>query len=219
MSFYKLYDFLRDLNENNNKEWMDEHRKRYHEVRDWYIDWLNELDVALGKADKNYNSTEGKKAINRINNNLLYHPDKPVYKDHFGAGMDLGNNGKQGDFYIHLGLEESFLAGGFYHPKKEILDSIRDAIDYNGEQYKKIINKKSFRETFDVMDDGDSLKTAPKGYSQDHKHIDLLRQKTFAVKHDVTQKEVTTGDFKQKCVDVYIEMKPFREYLNKAVTV
>ncbi len=198
---------------------MDEHRKRYHEVRDWYISWLNELDVELGKADPDYVSIEGRKAINRINNNLMFHPDKPVYKDHFGAGMDLNENGKQGDFYIHLGTEESFIAGGFYKPKKKLLDSIRDAIDYNGEEYKKIINRKSFTDTFDIVDDGDSLKTAPKNYSQDHEHIQLLRQKTFAVRHDVTQREVCQEDFKQRCVDVYLEMKPFRDYLNKAVTV
>lgn len=219
MSFYKLYDFLRDLQRNNSKEWMDENRKRYYEVRDWYIDWLDGLNIELAKIDDDYHDTSGRKAINRINNNLMFHPDKPVYKDHFGAGMDLAGNGKQGDFYIHLGTRESFIAGGFYKPKKEILDSIRDAIDYNGAEYKKILNKKSFKETFDVIDDGDSLKTAPKGYSQDHEHIDLLRLKTFAVQHDLTQKEVQAADFQEKCIHIYKEMKPFRAYLNKAVTV
>jgi uncharacterized protein (TIGR02453 family) len=214
-----MYDFLRDLQKNNSKEWMDAHRKKYEEVRNWYIGWLNELDVELGKVDPDYHATDGRKAINRINNNLMFHPDKPVYKDHFGAGMDLSENGKQGDFYIHLGTEESFIAGGFYHPKKEILDSIRDAIDYNGEAYLEIINKPSFSKTFDIIDDGNSLKTAPKGYDKEHKHIELLRQKTFAVQHNVTQNEVTQEDFKQICVEVYQEMKPFRAYLNKAVTV
>ena len=80
--------------------------------------------------------------------------------------------------------------------------------------------KNRFKEMFgDLIDDGDSLKTSPKGYSQDHEHIDLLRRKTFAVQHDVTQKEVMQEDFKQRCVEVYKEMLPFRKYLNKAVTV
>ena len=219
MSFYQLYEFLRDLQKNNHKEWMDANRDRYHQVRDWYIDWLDQLDSELGKIDPNYNSIDGRKAINRINNNLMFHPDKPTYKDHFGAGLDLNVNGKQGDFYIHLGTEESFIAGGFYKPKKELLDSIREAIDYNGEEYKKIVQKPSFQETFDLVDDGAALKTAPKGYSQDHEHIELLRQKTFAAQHDLTQKEVMQADFMQHCVKVYKEMMPFRAYLNKAVSV
>lgn len=219
MNFRKMFEFLRDLQKNNNKEWMDQNRKRYHEVRDDYIVWLNELDQKLMQVDDNYISTDGRKALNRINNNLLYHPNKPIYKDHFGAGLDLNASGKQGDFYIHIGVNESFLAGGYWKPKKELLDSIRDAIDYNGDEFKKVLNKKSFKDTFDLIDDGESLKTAPKGFSQDHEHIDLLRKKTHAVSHSLTQKEVMQADFMDHCVHVYKEMMPFRDYLNKAVTV
>lgn len=196
---------------------MDANRKRYHEVRDWYIGWLNEMDVLLGQVDSGYFSTSGKKAINRINNNLMYHPDKPIYKDHFGAGLDKAPN--TGDFYIHLGTNESFIAGGFYRPPSKILKSVRDAIDYNGEEFKKIIEKKSFQEMFGGLTEDEMLKTSPKGFSQDHEHIELLRHKSFAVMHPVTQKEVQHGNFKEKVVEVYKEMLPFRRYLNKAISV
>ena len=127
---------------------------------------------------------------------------------------------KQGDFYIHLGVHESCIAGGFYSTQKELLISIRDAIDYNGDDFKNIIHKPCFVKTFNTLiDDGDSLKTAPKGYSQDHEHIDLLRLKTFAVQVNLTRQMVCQPNFMQRCVDIYKEMKPFRDYLNKAVTV
>ncbi len=217
MSFYKLFEFLRDLNRNNNKEWMDEHRKEYHEVRDFYIEWLNQMDIKLGQIDPEYSPTTGKQAINRINNNLLFHPNKPVYKDHFGAGLDK-EKGK-GDFYIHIGINESFVAGGFYKPEKKKLDSIRAAIDYNGEEFKKILNKKSFIDTLGGLMEEEKLKTSPKGYSQDHEHIDLLRNKSFVVLHNLTQKEIMQDDFQNKLINIYKEMLPFRNYLNHAVTV
>lgn len=220
MNFQKLYDFLHDLQRNNSKEWMDANRKQYHEVRDAYIDWLNQLNTKLLEVEPSYVDTEGRKALNRINNNLMFHPEKPIYKDHFGAGLDLGGAGKQGDFYIHLGISESFIAGGFYRPKKELLDSIRQAIDYNGSDLKAILEKKSFKALFhNLIDDGDSLKTAPKGYAQDHEHIDLLRMKTFAVQVNLTPAMVMQPDFLERCVTIYKEMKPFRDYLNLAVTV
>ncbi len=220
MDFKELYHFLEDLQQNNAKEWMDANRKRYISVRNNYIAWLDALNTALLQEDSTYKDTPGRKAINRINNNLMFHPEKPVYKDHFGAGVDLGGPTKQGDFYIHLGVHESFIAGGFYRPQKEILDSIRDAIDYNGDDFKKIIHKPSFVKTFSsLIDDGDSLKTAPKGYSQDHEHVDLLRLKTYAVQVNLTKEMVCHPDFMQRCITVYKEMKPFRDYLNKAVTV
>ena len=218
MNFQNLYAFLRALQKNNAKEWMDDNRKWYHEIKDSYIEWLTQMDLKLSEIDPNYTHTPGKKAINRINNNLLYHPNKPIYKDHFGAGLDQET--KQGDFYIHLGTSESFIAGGFYKPKSSLLKSIRQAIDYNGEELKAILNKPSFKEFFgNLVDDGDSLQTAPKGFSQDHEHIDLLRRKTFAVQHNLTQKAVMSADFDNQVIKIYKEMLPFRTYLNQAVSV
>lgn len=218
MNFNELYDFLRDLESNNNKEWMDNNRKRYHKVRDQYIEWLDKMNKRLAAIDPDYFDTPGKKAINRINNNLLYHPNRPIYKDHFGAGLD--QRSKQGDFYIHLGTSESFIAGGYWKPGNKILKSIREAIDYNGEEFIKILNKKSFQDTFGgLIETEEKLSTAPKGFSQDHQFIDLLRHKTFAVEHRLTQKEVISENFEEKLITVYEEMLPFRRYLNQAVTV
>tara|TARA_B100000929_G_C15484951_1_gene412485 strand:+ start:50 stop:640 length:591 start_codon:yes stop_codon:yes gene_type:complete len=196
---------------------MDEHRKEYLEVRDFYIDWLNEMDIKLARIDPDYVPTNGKRAINRINNNLLFHPNKSVYKDHFGAGLDK-EKGK-GDFYIHIGINESFVAGGIYKPKKEKLDSIRAAIDFNGDKLKKILNEKSFQKTFGGLMEAEKLKTSPKAYSQDHKHIELLRYKSFAVMHSLTQEEIKDDDFQERLVEIYKEMLPFRNYLNNAITV
>lgn len=217
MSFKELFSFLEELNRNNSKEWMDENRKRYHEVRDFYIEWLNHLDIQLAKIDPEYSPTTGKQAINRINNNLMFHPDKPIYKDHFGAGLDK-EKGK-GDFYIHIGINECFVAGGFYKPGKKILDSIRAAIDYDGEELKKILNKKAFKKTFSGLIEVEKLKSAPKGYSKDHRHIDLLRHKSFAVMNEFSREEVLQDNFEEKLIEVYREMLPFHRYLNKAVSV
>jgi len=217
MSFRKLFDFLRKLQENNHREWMDAHRDQYHEVRDFYISWLEQMNIKLGSIDPEYFDTPGKKAINRINNNLMFHPNKPIYKDHFGAGLDQVS--KQGDFYIHLGTNECFIGGGYWHPSSKVLKSIRQAIDYDGEVLREILDKKSFKSMFGELVEDDPLKTAPKGFSQEHRHIDLLRRKSFAVRHDLTQKEVLDKSFDDKVISIYKGMLPFRRYLNKATSV
>ena len=218
MDFARLFQFLEKLNENNHKEWMDDNRAYYHQVREDYIDWLDDLNQLLAKEDEHYTDTPGRKGINRINNNLLFHPNKPVYKDHFGAGLDQLS--KQGDFYIHLGINECFIAGGYYRPGSKVLASIREAIDYNGEELIKILSKKSFKDLFGgLTDDGDRLSNAPKGFSKEHPYLELLKYKTFAVQHDLTREMVTQIDFKEHVFKVYREMLPFRRYLNQAVTV
>lgn len=217
MSFKKLYSFLEELQMNNSKDWMDEHRKQYHEVRDFYIAWLEAMNEKLAKIDADYFDTPGKKAINRINNNLMFHPNKPVYKDHFGAGLD--QRSKQGDFYIHLGVFENFIGGGYWHPSSTLLKSIRSAFDYNGEAFKAIIEKKSFSAMFGELMEDEPLKTAPKGFSQDHPHIDLLRKKSFAAGINITRNDVLSPDFDKRVVIIYKELLPFRRYLNEAVSV
>ncbi|WP_025741161.1 DUF2461 domain-containing protein [Aquimarina pacifica] len=218
MDFNALFEFLEDLQNNNHKEWMDIHRKRYQNLRSSFVNWLDTLDEKLATIDVNYYPTPGKKGINRINNNLLFHPNKPVYKDHFGAGLDQRT--KQGDFYIEIGLSQCLLAGGYWRPDNKILTSIREAIDYNGEELEKILDKKSFKDTFGgILLDPNKLKTTPKGYSSDHRYIDLLRYRTFAVVHPLTKNDVLEENFMDRVIDVYKEMLPFRRYFNEAVTV
>ncbi|PKV49604.1 uncharacterized protein (TIGR02453 family) [Aquimarina sp. MAR_2010_214] len=218
MDFNALFRFLQDLQANNHKEWMDANRKQYQTIRKSFIQWLDELDAKLATIDPNYYPTSGKKGINRINNNLLFHPNKPVYKDHFAAGLDQRT--KQGDFYIQIGVNECELAGGYWRPENKMLNSIREAIDYNGDELIKVLNKKSFKQTFGGMYlDKDKLKTTPKGYPSDHEYIDLLRHRTFAVIHPLTKEDILREDFMDKVITVYKEMLPFRRYFNQAVTV
>ena len=175
------------------------------------------MNNKLADIDDAYFYTPGKKAINRINNNLLYHPNKPTYKDHFGAGLD--QRSKQGDFYIELGVNGSYFGGGYWHPSSKNLKSIREAIDYDGMTLLKIIQKKSFKEMFGELVTDHPLKTSPKGFSIDHKHIDLLRRKSFAASCSLSESEIVQEGFDNKVIAIYKELLPFRRYLNNAVTV
>ena len=217
MDFNRLVDFLVDLQANNNKAWMDENRKRYKTVRTDFIHWLDHLDQLLLSLDPDYYPTPGKAGINRINNNLMFHPHKPVYKDHFGAGLDKAPG--KGDFYLEIGISESLFAGGIWRPEAKTLKSIREAIDYNGEELKRIMAKKSFKQMFGDLYEDEKLRSAPKGYSRDHPHIDLLKNKSFGVVHRFPTEQVYKSNFEKKLLSAYWEMKPFRDYLNEAITV
>lgn len=217
MDFSELFSFLEDLALNNSKSWMDQNRRRYVRVRDEYINWLDSINQRLAHLDPEYYNTPGRRAINRINNNLKFHPEKPVYKDHFGAGLDKAPG--SGDFYIQIGLSDSLLAGGLWRPSSTVLRSVRDAIDYNGEELVQILNKTSFKKTFGDLYEDERLKSSPKGYAADHPQIELLKNKTFAVVHILERKQILEGDFAGLVEEVYMEMLPFRRYLNRAISV
>ncbi|GMN09301.1 hypothetical protein MTsPCn9_02430 [Croceitalea sp. MTPC9] len=217
MDFKNQINFLKELQKNNTKEWMDANRKWYHEVRNDYIAWLDTMNTKLTVIDDEYYDTPGKKGINRINNNLMFHPNKPIYKDHFGAGFDKKPG--TGDFYIEIGIERCMFAGGLWRPDPKRLRSVREAIDYDGEELKKILAKKSFKNLFGGLYEDVKLTNAPKGFSNDHPYIGLLKNKTFAVATEFSTSEVFKNNFEQKVINAYKEMLPFRRYLNKAITV
>lgn len=217
MDFKNLINFLKEINKNNNKDWMDANRKWYHSVREGFVHWLDELNGHLLQEYDNYFDTPGKKGINRINNNLLYHPNRPVYKDHFGAGLDKRPN--TGDFYIEIGMEESMFAGGIWRPEPKKLSSIRDAIDYNGEELIAILENPSFKNSFGSLVEDIQLTRPPKGFSEQHPHIHLLKHKTFAVMTKFSNRELFQPNFNEKVFEVYAEMLPFRSYLNQAISV
>ena len=217
MSFEGLFDFLERLQQNNSKVWMDRHRHEYQEVRQFFVSWLDMMNARLAAIDPAYFDTPGKKAINRINNNLMFAPHKPVYKDHFGAGLDQKT--KQGDFYIEIGLKQCLLAGGYWRPDTATLKSIREAIDYNGESLMAILEKPTFKALFGGLYKDQPLKKAPKGFSQDHPYIDLLRHRTFGVECQLSRKQILQAELPEYIEYVYLEMLPFRRYLREAVSV
>ena len=196
---------------------MDEHRKEYKALREAFIQWLDGMDSRLGVLDPEYYPTPGRRGINRINNNLLFHPDRPVYKDHFGAGLDKAPG--KGDFYVQIGLAESLLAGGVWRPPPADLSRIREAIDYDGEILEGILQKPSFKKMFGTLYEDRPLKRMPKGFSTDHPHAELLKHKTFAVVRPLTQAVILSPAFEDIVVETYLELLPFRTYLNRALSV
>ncbi|MGF1559524.1 MAG: DUF2461 family protein [Flavobacteriaceae bacterium] len=47
MDFKNQISFLKELQKNNSKEWMDANRKWYKAVRDYFIYWLDGLNVTM----------------------------------------------------------------------------------------------------------------------------------------------------------------------------
>ena len=212
-----IFSFLSRLQANNNKTWMDAHRKEYQAARRQFLTFADTVNDKLVARFPGYFDTPGRHGIERINNNLMFHPHRPTYKDHFGMVFDKRTKGT--DFYFMLGLEKCMVGGGMWHPNAETLRSVREAIDYDGEKLQAIISSPAFKEKFPEMYAVNPLKTAPAGYTKDHEHINLLRLKNFAVIREVSREEVNAPDFADKLTDYYAVLEPLLRYLRRAVTV
>lgn len=215
MNKRRIYDFLRDLTDNNSKEWMDANRERYHEAKQIWLEEIQILLDRLAKHDPRMKQIAPKETIFRINNNRQFHPDRPVYKDNFAFSP---SSVEDPSFYLHLSPSESFIGGGLYRPDNKVLKKIRAAIDYDGEKLIKLSNKQSFQDFYGgLAEDQDKLKTSPRGYDVEHRHIELLRRKNFVAIHPLTQKEVISNDFVDIVEKAFVELIPLNKYLKQAM--
>ena len=209
-----IFDFLGQLSVNNSKEWMDANRAWYEEAKTEVGNIFEPILASLKEIDPRIVQPTARKAINRINNNLMFHPERPTYKNHFGVGFGHGKG--LADFYIHLGLDETMIAGGLWHPDSERLKKVRTEIDYEGHKLTSALNSAPFNNWFQLYR-VDTLKTSPKGYNQDHKYIELLRLKSFAATRLITRKDILSGGFHDMVVESYVAILPMIDFLNIAI--
>ncbi|MDH5368016.1 MAG: DUF2461 domain-containing protein [Cyclobacteriaceae bacterium] len=219
MNFELILSFLKKIKENNNREWMEANKKVYHEARDEFIIITKHLIEGISQFDEGLQGLDAKKSIFRLNRDIRFSKNKDPYKTNFGAfmmegGKKTGNAG----YYLHLQPEnESFIAGGVYMPESGKLAKIRQEVDYNGSELKKITEQKDFKNLFGEIQ-GDKLKRAPKGYPLDHPNLELLKLKSFLVLHKVDDNTVLKKDFVNYIINVFKAMSPFNEYLNVAIS-
>lgn len=210
-------DFLSRLKKNNNKEWFDKNRSTYEEVKKNHRAFINELIQRIGKFDPSVKMLEAKQCVFRINRDIRFSNDKTPYKTNMGA--DISPGGKKAHtagYYIHIQPGGSFLAGGMWQPPAPELNAIRQEIDYNTVEFKKILNQKDFKKNFGKLSDEDKVKTAPKGYDKTHPEIEFLKLKSFLVIHDLKDKEVLSKDFQDQCTTIFKAMYPFNKFLRTA---
>ncbi len=159
---------------------------------------------------------EVKSCTYRINRDIRFSPDKTIYKTHLGAFIVRGGK-KNGDkftgYYVHVEPGNSLIAGGAYMPPAPWLKAIREKISEDGEELIKIISDKEFIKMFKEID-GEKLKSAPKGYSNDHRYIELLKFKSFLVSRMISDTEICNKDGFDLIIRASRAMKPFNDFLN-----
>lgn len=213
-----IFDFLKDLAKNNQKEWMDANKKRYLAAKEQVVHLVTEVLGEIGDFDPQVADLEPKKTLFRINRDIRFSKNKNPYKTNFGAFMAVGgkNSGNPG-YYLHLEPGHCFLGGGIYQPQSEILAKVRQEIDYQGAELLSIIEDPSFKAVYGEPYGNDRLKTAPKGYPKDHEHLPLLQLKHYVFMKNVSDDQVCSSAFTADLTQYYRTLHPFNQFLARAL--
>ena len=214
-----ILNFLKKLQENNSKEWMDTNRAEYETVRDAFKEIVSVLLGEITRFDEDLLGLAPKDCIFRINRDIRFSKDKTPYKTNFGAAFsEGGRRSPNAVYYLHLQSDnESFVAGGMYMPANEYLAKIRQEVDYNPEELKKIVSTPDFKAYFGEIQ-GEKLSRPPKGYEASHPNVELIKLKSYIVVHRFSDNEVTSVNFLSEVISMFRSVQPFVKYLNVAIS-
>lgn len=212
-------EFLILLNENNNRVWFDENRKQYESAKQDFEQFISEVLISCTPIIPELEGRKAKDCIFRIFKDVRFSKDKVPYKNNFGAAFGKGDKKSMaGGFYVHFQPgNQSFVGGGIWMPDAPALKAIRQEIDYSFADFKAIIHKPSFKKMFGDLDQSQKLKKCPKDYSDDNPALEYLKLKSFTVGTPLTDKEMLSKDAVVKITTIVKEMKPFIDFLDKAV--
>jgi len=211
-----IFKFLTKLDKNNSKEWFDTNRAQYQDLKQEYIGIVDKVIQQCTLFDPMLKGVDASKAIFRINRDVRFSKNKAPYKTNFGASINPGGKKSMiAGYYIHLEPGKSFLAAGTYMPEPFYLSAIRQEIDYNLEELKKIVSAKEFKMEFTSLSVEDALKTVPKGYDKENPALEFLKLKHFIVVKDLTDKDVLSKDFIKNTSKAFKAALPLIAFLRR----
>jgi uncharacterized protein (TIGR02453 family) len=212
--------FIDDLKINNNTQWMHANKKRYESFKKDYHSFIASVLEQIKPLDKSLEPLEIKNCTFRINRDIRFSKNKDPYKTNIGIWLSTNKNRKNSPgYYIHFEKGASFIAGGSWCPEVSELGKIRKEIAFFYEDLEAIVNNSDFKKEFKALsrEENNVLKKAPKGYEPNHPAIEFLKLKSFTASQKIDDNIFTTADFSQKIAKKLIAMKPFNDFLNRAL--
>ena len=206
-------EFLRDLRDNNERDWFKPRKGTYEElVREPLLRLVEEIGESLAEYAPGY-LQDPYKSVYRIYRDIRFSKNKLPYKTHAAAAFRLARH-RGACFYFHFSPEELLIGGGVYAPGSPELLRIREQIAADPDELRGLLADPVFASTFPGLQ-GQRLKRTPRGFSRDHPAADLLVFKQFLSGASLPATEIekpTIG----KLIDRHFQViAPLLEYLNR----
>src|SRR3972149_5616008 len=98
-----ILDFLKELKENNNRDWFQQNKKKYEVAKKGFEDFVKEFIPVIMEIDKEIGYLEAKDCIFRIFRDVRFSKDKSPYKTNFGVFfVPGGRKSGFGGYYLHI---------------------------------------------------------------------------------------------------------------------
>ena len=220
MNTQTIIDYLSALSLNNNREWYHANKDDYKKANAEFEELLQALIAEIGKFDSSILHNNPKDLTFKIVRDTRFSHDKSPYNPAFRA--HIASKGKLpvpvGYYLMIKPGGQSFLGGGLFADMfKDATAMIRDHISQHGEEWEQLIHEPEFEKYFTVQ--GTALKNVPAGYDKGHPQAEYLKLKSWYLEYPIKDEELNDAEaFLQKAAVIFRIMKPFNDYLYKALT-
>ncbi len=216
------FAFLRDLADNNDRVWFNEHKERYESsVRQPALDFITDFVEPLESLSPYFvaDSRTVGGSLFRIHRDTRFAKDKTPYKLNTGMHFrhERAKDAHSPGFYVHLQPRSCFVGVGLWMPEPKVAYRIRAHIDENQDEWIAATRGKQFTSMYDLG--GDSLKRPPKGFDAEHPLLDDLKRKSFIATGPITQTEITKATFREDLAERFAVGAPLMKFLCAAVGV
>ncbi|MEA2682227.1 MAG: hypothetical protein QOK05_555 [Chloroflexota bacterium] len=217
-----LFDFLRQLKKNNNRDWFLKNKARYEaDVKGPALRFIEDAGPGLRKISKHLVADPRPVggSLFRVNRDIRFSNDKSPYKTAVGMsfGHDMGREMAAPGFYLHLDTDDAFAGGGVHMPDTPTLNRVRDAIVGDTATWKRVVNNARFAPM--AVNMGEALKRPPQGYDPNHPFVEDLKRKSYTWHARYTQADVVAPDFMQRYLEACRTAAPYTAFLAKALGV
>ena len=209
----RLQAFLAELKFNNEKAWFGAHRSEYQALREEFIDFMAGVIAGVAVTDPGVADIRARDTLFRINRDVRFAHDKSPYKTSFSAAISPGGRHSSLPlYYLQLGADESFVAGGIYGPPPADVAIIRAYIERYPAKADALLNEASLQTEFGGLSAGDMLKRFPGGFEQ---VSELLKYRSFTVSAplDAPNSDDLSAQVIRKCA----AMRPLHGWLREAM--
>jgi len=223
----KAFLFLKNLKNNNSREWFAEHKSMYENaLREPSKLLLNEIDQLFIKHRLPYEANP-KKSLFRINRDTRFSKDKTPYKTNVGITFPVhrkqdhlvhATKTEKPGMYLHIEPGACFIAGGLYMPDGQQLKSIRERIESDWTILHEIQQQRAFKKEFPKGLLGEKLKTMPRGFDPEHPGKEYLRMKQFIVMESISDSAVKSNLLIKALLAKATAMSSLIMFLDEAIT-
>ena len=219
MNISTILQYLTDLSENNNREWYHAHKPEYKAANEEFEALVQDLIFRIGEFDPAILHNVPKSLTFKLNRDTRFSHDKSPYNPAFRAHISsMGKLPVPVGYYLMIKPgDKSFLGGGLFADMfKDATTMVRDYIVQNGSELEAILKEPAFQNYFTIQ--GSALKNVPAGYDKSHPQAEYLKFKSWYLEYPIKDEELYDAEaFLTKAAGLFRIMKPFNDYLNRAL--